>query len=75
MSRFLLKMYSLWILLFCVNRGELVSFQGCDMKPTESGNQASKSFERIVAFLKTDSKGIALLEVNLFVIYSIFYHS
>jgi len=45
------------------------------MKPTESGNQASKSFERIVAFLKTDSKGIALLEVNLFVIYSIFYHS
>ncbi|KAK4527544.1 hypothetical protein GAYE_SCF41G5467 [Galdieria yellowstonensis] len=42
--------------------GELVSFQGCDMKPTESGNQASKSFERVVAFLKTDSKGIALLE-------------
>ncbi|EME30689.1 methionyl-tRNA synthetase isoform 2 [Galdieria sulphuraria] len=43
--------------------GELVYFDGVEMKPTESGKQATQSFERIVDFLKTDSKGVALLEV------------
>ncbi|GJD10761.1 Tyrosine--tRNA ligase, cytoplasmic [Galdieria sulphuraria] len=42
--------------------GELVYFDGVEMKPTESGKQATQSFERIVDFLKTDSKGVALLE-------------
>ncbi|GJQ11745.1 hypothetical protein GpartN1_g3536.t1 [Galdieria partita] len=42
--------------------GELIYFEGCEMAPTESGKQATQSFEKIVAFLKTDSKGVAFLE-------------
>eukprot|EP00871_Galdieria_phlegrea_P003863 jgi/Galph1/4478/GphlegSOOS_G3199.1 len=45
--------------------GELVYFEGCEMTPTKSGNRATKSFERVVPFMKTNEKGLAFLQNSL----------
>jgi methionine--tRNA ligase beta chain len=42
--------------------GELVKFEGHRSAPMESGNRASKAFDRVAAELKTDSDGIAMYQ-------------